>query len=73
MRACARCSRTRSPSAAGRLDIVQVRLVDGTAHPLPRGSALLSTLVRADGQLVVPEDRDGIAAGEEVEIWPASA
>ena len=59
------------PSALGRLDIVQVELVDGEARPLPRGSALLSTLVRADGQLVVPEERDAIAAGEQVEIWLA--
>jgi molybdopterin molybdotransferase len=55
-------------SAEGRLDIVQVQLVDGEARPLPRGSALLSTLVRADGQLVVPEDRAAIPAGEQVEI-----
>ena len=59
-------------SALGRLDIVQVQLARGRAHPLPRGSALLSTLVRADGQIVVPEDRDAIAAGEEVEIWPSA-
>ena len=57
------------PSALGRLDIVQVQLVDGEAWPLPRGSALLSTLVRADGQLAVPEERDAIPAGEQVEIW----
>jgi molybdopterin molybdotransferase len=57
------------PSALGRLDIVQVRLVRGEARPLPKGSALLSTLVRADGQFVVPEERASIAAGERVEVW----
>jgi molybdopterin molybdotransferase len=53
-------------SAVGRLDIVQVRLLDGRAHPLPKGSALLSTLVRAHGQLVVPEERAAVHAGERV-------
>jgi molybdopterin molybdotransferase len=57
------------PSALGRLDIVQVRLVRGEARPLPKGSALLSTLVRADGQFLVPEERASIAAGERVEVW----
>jgi molybdopterin molybdotransferase len=59
-------------SAPGRLDILQVQIVGSEARALPRGSALLSTLVRADGQLVVPEDREAIAAGEEVEIWLAT-
>ncbi|MDX6568211.1 MAG: molybdopterin molybdotransferase [Gaiellales bacterium] len=59
-------------SALGRLDIVQVRLAEGEARPLPKGSALLSTLVRADGQLVVPEERVSVPAGEQVEIWLAS-
>ena len=56
-------------SAAGRLDVVQVRLVDGAVHALPRGSALISTLVRADGQIVIPEELDGLAAGEPVDVW----
>lgn len=56
-------------SARGRVDIVQVRLVDGVVHALPKGSALISTLVHADGQLVVAEDRDWLAAGEQVEVW----
>jgi molybdopterin molybdotransferase len=60
------------PSSAGRLDVVQVRIVDGVAHPLPRGSALLSTLVRADGQVIVPEERAALAAGEPVDVLPRS-
>lgn len=59
-------------SALGRLDILQVQLVGGEVRALPRGSALLSTLVRADGQLVVPEELEAIAAGEQVEIWLAT-
>jgi molybdopterin molybdotransferase len=53
----------------GRLEIVQVRLADGLAEPLPKGSALLSTLVRADGHTVVPEDLEGLRAGESVEVY----
>jgi molybdopterin biosynthesis enzyme len=47
--------------------------VQGEARPLPKGSALLSTLVHADGQLVVPEECASIAAGERVEVWLATA
>jgi molybdopterin molybdotransferase len=55
-------------SAAGRLDVVQVRLRDGAAVPLFGLSALLSILVAADGYLVVPEEATGLAAGSEVEV-----
>jgi molybdopterin molybdotransferase len=56
------------PSAAGRLDIVQVRLKDGEAVPLFGSSSLLSILTAADGYLVVPEAATGLAAGSEVEV-----
>jgi molybdopterin molybdotransferase len=55
-------------SAAGRLDVVQVRLRDGVAAPLFGLSALLSILVAADGYLVVPEAATGLPAGTEVEV-----
>jgi molybdopterin molybdotransferase len=56
------------PSAAGRLDVVQVSLEDGVATPLFGSSALLSILARADGYLVVPEAATGVPAGAEVEV-----
>ncbi|QYN34408.1 molybdopterin molybdenumtransferase MoeA [Pseudonocardia sp. DSM 110487] len=56
------------PSAAGRLDVVQVTLQDGLAEPIFGPSALLSILARADGYLVVPEPATGLDAGREVEI-----
>ena len=56
------------PSAAGRLDVVQVVLRDGEAHPVFGPSALLSVLTRADGHVVVPEPATGLAAGTEVEV-----
>jgi molybdopterin molybdotransferase len=54
------------PSAAGRLDVVQVTLDGDTATPMFGSSALLSILARADGYLVVPEAATGLPAGEEV-------
>ena len=56
------------PSAAGRLDIVQVAVRDGLAEPLFGPSALLSVLTRADGYIVVPEPATGIDGGTEVEV-----
>jgi molybdopterin molybdotransferase len=56
------------PSAAGRLDVVQVALVDGRARPLFGSSSLLSVMTGADGYLVVPEPATGLAAGSEVEV-----
>jgi len=56
------------PSAAGRLDVVQVALEEGVATPLFGSSALLSILARADGHLTVPEAATGLPAGAEVEV-----
>ncbi|SFK75203.1 molybdopterin molybdotransferase MoeA [Geodermatophilus ruber] len=56
------------PSAAGRLDVVQVRLDDGVAEPIFGHSALLSVLAAADGYVLVPEAATGLAAGAEVEV-----
>jgi molybdopterin molybdotransferase len=55
-------------SAAGRLDVVQVRVGDGVADPLLGPSALLSVLTRADGYVVVPEPATGLDGGTEVEV-----
>jgi molybdopterin molybdotransferase len=60
------------PSAAGRLDVVQVRLKDGLAEPIFGSSALLSVLTAADGYVIVPEDANGLSAGEHVEVFPYS-
>jgi molybdopterin molybdotransferase len=58
------------PSAAGRLDVVQVRLCGGDAEPIFGPSALLSVLTAADGYVIVPEDATGLSAGEEVDVFP---
>jgi molybdopterin molybdotransferase len=56
------------PSAAGRLDVVQVRLAGEDAAPLFGSSSLLSILTAADGYLLVPEAATGLAAGSDVEV-----
>jgi putative molybdopterin biosynthesis protein len=59
-------------SAMGMDDWVRVRLgrVGGrlVATPLPRGAGVLTSLVRADGLLVVPAGLEGHHAGEQVEV-----
>jgi putative molybdopterin biosynthesis protein len=70
-RAAARLAR-KLASPLGLDDWVRVRLgvVGGAmvATPLPRGAGVLTSLVRADGLLVVPAGLEGHHAGEEVDI-----
>ena len=60
------------PSAIGMDDWVRVRLGRVrdrvVATPLPRGAGVLTSLVRADGLLVVPSGVEGRHAGEEVRV-----
>jgi len=60
------------PSVVGMDDWVRVRLgsVGGhvVASPLPRGAGVLTSLVRADGLLLVPTGVEGHHAGEEVPV-----
>jgi putative molybdopterin biosynthesis protein len=59
-------------STMGMDDWVRVRVgrVGGAlvATPLPRGAGVLTSLVRADGLLVVPAGLEGHHAGEDVEV-----
>jgi putative molybdopterin biosynthesis protein len=59
-------------SGIGTDDWVRVRLgrVGGSlvASPLPRGAGVLTSLVRADGLLVVPADVEGHHSGDEVDV-----
>ena len=60
------------PSVTGREDHVQVRLVRNNgviqAEPVFGKSNLIYTLVRADGTVIVPLDKGGLYADEEVEV-----
>ena len=56
------------PSAAGRLDVVQVRVAHGVATPVFGLSALLSVITSADGYVIIPEEATGLDAGTEVDV-----
>ncbi len=59
-------------SAAGREDFVRVRLFwrDGTlfAEPVLGKSGLISTLVKANGLARIPPEKEGVTAGEVIEV-----
>ena len=38
--------------------------------PIFAKSSVISTLSRADGYVVIPEGKEGLEAGEEVEVLP---
>jgi len=56
-------------SKLGKLSLVRVEVEAGKATPVRvSGSGVLSSVTRSDGFVLVPEDSEGIAAGEEVEL-----
>jgi molybdopterin molybdotransferase len=56
-------------SKTGYLSIVRVRIEGDKAVPImTSGAGILSSVARADGFIIVPEDLEGIEAGEIVEI-----
>lgn len=56
-------------SKAGNLSIARVALRDGEAVPIMvSGAGILSSVARADGFVIVPEEREGMEAGEMVEV-----
>ena len=61
------------PSAAGREDYVQVKLISDNgelfAEPVFGESNLIYLLVRYDGTVGVPLDKNGLYAGEEVTVY----
>lgn len=67
--------RRRVPGEVGRRVYVRVRLIkshDGLeAEPIAMGgSSVISSLCRAQGYVVVPEDVDSLSEGEEVYVYP---
>ena len=46
------------------------RATTALAEPIFGSSALLSVLTAADGYLIVPEDANGLSAGEPVDVFP---
>ena len=66
------CLSRNLPSAPGREDMIRVSLeLEGEkliASPLMGNSAMISTMTKADGYLIIPTDFDGLVAETEVEI-----
>jgi molybdopterin molybdotransferase len=60
-------------SAAGRLDVIRVRLDHDQGqwrcHPILGRSGAISTMSRADGYFLINEDSQGLAEGEKVEVY----
>ncbi|MFV0442316.1 MAG: gephyrin-like molybdotransferase Glp [Planctomycetaceae bacterium] len=57
-------------SQVGRTDYCRVRNGPTGTDPLAiSGASILSSTVRADGFVVIPEESEGHAAGEKVKVW----
>jgi len=60
----------KAASKAGYLSIVRVALRNGEAVPIMvSGAGILSSVARADGFVMVPEEREGLEEGENVEVF----
>ena len=47
-----------------------MQVAEGAVEPLAVGGAsMLSSTIRADGFVIVPDDSEGFAPGTEVEVW----
>jgi molybdopterin molybdotransferase len=62
------------PSVHGRADYVRVRLEDTSgglvAHPLLGPSGIISTMVQADGLIVIGLNEEGRDQGARVDVFP---
>lgn len=57
-------------SPAGRVDYVRVRLAEAGVEPVAvSGASILSSTIRADGFVIVSQDSEGHAPGEEVLVY----
>lgn len=61
------------PSTPGREDFLRVKIEDSKegplAHPIFKKSGLISSMAEADGFLRIPENVEGVYAGEWVEVY----
>ncbi len=59
----------RIPSQPGVRTFARVLLKEGLAEPIrTSGSGILTSMIRANGMVVVPEDKEGFEEGESVEV-----
>jgi molybdopterin molybdotransferase len=63
------CLGRKIASRPGYQSLVRVALHDGIVEPImASGAGILSSVARADGFVIVPEESEGMEAGEEVEV-----
>jgi molybdopterin molybdotransferase len=56
-------------SRPGYLSVVRVKMEGATAVPImTSGAGILSSVAKADGFVIIPEELEGIKAGEAVEV-----
>jgi len=59
----------RIPSQPGVRTFTRVVVEDGRAEPIrTSGSGILTSMIKANGLVIVPEDREGFEEGEEVDV-----
>lgn len=56
------------PSTVGRYEFLPVRLEDGDAHPLTKGSSSITALASADGFVEIDENTEVVEKGERVRV-----
>lgn len=56
------------PSNHGREEMILVQLEGDQATPVPSKSGLISTVSKANGYFLIPREKEGLAAGEQVNI-----
>jgi len=58
-------------SRPGYVSVVRVALKDGEAEPIMvSGAGIMSSVAKADGFIIIPEEREGVEGGEMVEFRP---
>ena len=59
------------PSTLGRTDYIRARMDGSLVWPLKiKGSGILRTMVESDCYIIIPENSEGIAAGDKCKILP---
>lgn len=59
------------PSTLGRTDYIRARIDGDVVLPLKiKGSGIIRSMVESDSYIIIPENQEGIADGEECEVLP---
>jgi molybdopterin molybdotransferase len=59
------------PSTLGRTDYIRAKIKGDKVHPLKiKGSGIIRSMVESDSYIIIPENQEGIADGEECQVLP---